>query len=134
MSMKPRTVFFLVLLFLIALFAALNWSVFNTPAKLSFLVGHAEAPLGVLLLAVIGALCVLFLLLLARIETTALLDGRRGFKELEKARKLAEGGEDSRYEQLREQLDDGLDRLHEKLDELMDRIKLPSGNEGGDGP
>jgi uncharacterized integral membrane protein len=118
--MKPRTVAIVLILLVAGLFAALNWETFSRSTSLNVVAGRVEAPLGLLMLGVVAALTVVYLVLLARVEASALLEGRRVAKELEKARKLAGSGEESRFTLLRDLLDDELERVHDKLDRLIE--------------
>ena len=51
--MPLRTVFLIVVLALIALFAVLNWGAFLAPTTLSFGVAQVQAPLGLIMLGYI---------------------------------------------------------------------------------
>lgn len=122
MTVKPRTAIFVGTLLVVGAFAALNWSAFNQPTTLNFVFWQFDAPLGVILLLSTAVLAVSFFAFLARLETLALLDSKRSSKELEKARRLADSSEESRFKALSEKLDDGLDSLHERLDQLADLV------------
>lgn len=52
--MRARTVVLAAILVAVGIFAALNWTVFTMPTPLHFVVTRTEAPLGVILLAVIA--------------------------------------------------------------------------------
>jgi uncharacterized integral membrane protein len=117
--MKPRTVLILALLVLIGLFALLNWRSFTAPTNLDFLVARIEAPLGVLMLIVVGILVVVFLLLLAKAEIASLLESRKAAKELESVRKLVAEDQLSRVETLRASVHGELGEINRKLDLLL---------------
>lgn len=119
--MTFRTALIIAMLFLTTLFAALNWAAFNEPATLNLVFFRAEIPLGVLMLTLLCASSVLFLLFVARAETATLLENRRILKELDQARKLADSSEESRFKELREQLDERLGRIDEMLGALSGR-------------
>jgi uncharacterized integral membrane protein len=78
--MPLRTVVLLVVLALIALFAALNWTAFVAPTTLSFGVAQVQAPLGLIMLGLLAILTALFLLYLAYLQTTVILEWRRHAK------------------------------------------------------
>ena len=59
--MKLPTVALLILLAVVALFTALNWAAFTAPAQLSLIVTTVQAPLGVLMLFLVGAITAAFL-------------------------------------------------------------------------
>jgi uncharacterized integral membrane protein len=99
--MRARTAFLLLILGGLGIFAALNWSVFTAPTSLSLVFARVEAPLGVIMLTVTAAVTLLYAMLVAWRETSALLESRRYARELEAQRHLAESAEASRYTQLR---------------------------------
>lgn len=104
--MPLRTLLVGVVLLLVALFAALNWSAFMTPMSLSLLFATVEAPLGILMLGVIVLLTVLFLFFLVYVETAVIFDARRTARELEAQRELADQSEASRFTELRSLLEE----------------------------
>ena len=59
--MPLRTVLLLIVLAAVALFAVLNWSAFLAPTTLSLGVAVVQAPLGLIMLGLIGILTVAFL-------------------------------------------------------------------------
>ena len=99
-----------IILALTALFAALNWPVFNTPQPLWLGFTTVTAPLGVLLL---GALAVVAVLLLVE-QSRALGESRRFTRELDAQRKLAEKAEGSRYSELRAYFAEELGRVEQR--------------------
>src|SRR5262245_21959504 len=109
--MRVRTLLLLVILAAVAVFAALNWTAFSTPASLHLLVARVEAPLGVILLAVIAGLTLIYILFLAWVETSSLLEVRRYAREAHAQRQLAESAEASRYAELRTYLERELEAL-----------------------
>ena len=111
--MRGRTAVLLIILVGVGLFAALNWSVFNTPMPLSLGVARVEGPLGLILLVAIAGLTLLYVLMLAWIEGAALLEARRTGRELLVQRQLAESAEASRFEELRRLLESELEALRE---------------------
>jgi len=125
--MRFRTVLMLGLLVPIGLFAILNWQVIIAPASLNFVAARVEAPIGLLLLAAIGVLCVFFLLMLAKSEIAMLLETRKVAKELEAARKTAAETESSRVESMRVAVLAGLAEINKKLDVMSIR---PGGGTG----
>ena len=59
--MYLRTLLILIVLGAVAIFAAINWKAFMAPTTLSVVFATLEAPLGLILLAVVGLLTLLFL-------------------------------------------------------------------------
>ncbi len=99
--MKLPTVALLILLALVALFTALNWSAFTAPTQLSLIVTTVQAPLGVLMLLLIGAITAAFLAFVVYLQTSTTLEARRLAKELKSQRELADSAEASRFTELR---------------------------------
>ena len=98
--MKLPTIALLILLAIIALFTALNWAAFTAPAQLSLIVTTVQAPLGVLMLFLVGAITAAFLAFLVYLQTSATLETRRLAKELKSQRELADSAEASRFTEL----------------------------------
>ncbi|MBA3035800.1 MAG: LapA family protein [Desulfobacterium sp.] len=100
--MKIRTLFLLIILVAITAFAALNWSVFTTPATLSLGVTVIQAPLGLVMLGLLAFLSAVFLVFVIYLQTSVLLEARRHARELHANRELANQAETSRFTELRE--------------------------------
>jgi hypothetical protein len=115
--MYLRTLLILIVIGAVALFAAINWNAFMAPTTLSVVFANVEAPLGLILLAVVGALTLLFLLYVVYLQSSVLVENRRNARELQTQRELAEQAEVSRINQLRSFLESELRRLGEKTEE-----------------
>lgn len=100
-----RTLLLLIVLLAIGGFAALNWIAFTAPATLSLGVTTIEAPLGLVMLGLLGLLTVLFLVFEVYGQASALMDARRNTRELQASRDLAEKAEASRLNDLRAYLE-----------------------------
>jgi hypothetical protein len=120
--MRPRTWAVIAAAVAVGVFAALNWQTFAQPAPLDLLVAQVDAPLGMVMLLLLGALTVLYMLLLARVEIAAMLESGRLAKELERVRRLADSSEESRIQALRQHLDDELSRLQKAVTDLDERL------------
>ena len=103
-------VLFLVLLF-VGLFALINWGAFVAPTPLSLGFTTVQAPLGLIMLALVAFLCVLFTVWVVTLQARSLKDARRQTKELQAQRDLADKAEASRFTELRAELMARLDRL-----------------------
>ena len=99
--MRLPTVVLLVLLVVVTLFTALNWTAFTTPTQLSLIVTTVQAPLGVLMLILMGAIIAAFLVFVVYLQTSTALEARRLAKELKSQRELADRAEASRFTELR---------------------------------
>jgi uncharacterized integral membrane protein len=113
--MNLRLVVLIVLLLLVALFAALNWAAFVDPDDINLVFAHAEAPLGLLLLGFIALLTVLYLVYAVSLRTSGLVEARRYSKDLEAARKVANEVEASRINALRETVESEMAALREAM-------------------
>ena len=113
--MSPRTLFLLLVAALLALFTIFNWQAFTTPTTLWLLFARVQAPLGLIMLAITGLLTALFLLYVAYMQTTAILEGRRYARELQAQRKVADEAEASRIADLRNVVEAGVRSLDERI-------------------
>ncbi|WP_457629984.1 DNA cytosine methyltransferase [Oceanithermus sp.] len=120
--MNLRTLTVTVVLLLVALFAALNWSLITAPAEINLVVTRVSAPLGLILLAVIALLSVLYFVFLAMIETSSLIEVRRYAREVQQARKLADKAEASRFAELKKFLESELSGLKSGQQELRQHV------------
>ncbi|MFN3178614.1 MAG: DNA cytosine methyltransferase [Thermus sp.] len=111
--MSARTLFVLLVLLLLVLFSWLNWGEITKPTSLSLGLTRVEAPLGLVLVAALGVVSLLYLIFTIGLETAALLEVRRYARELLHYKKLAEEAEQSRYTELRSYLEAEFKRLAE---------------------
>jgi len=111
--MSARTLFALLVLVLLSLFAWLNWGEITKPTPLSLGLTRVEAPLGLVLAVALGVVSLLYLIFTIGLETAALLEVRRYARELLHYKKLAEDAEQSRYTELKRYLEAELGRLAE---------------------
>jgi uncharacterized integral membrane protein len=139
--MKVRTLLLFLVLLAIVLFAALNWTVFTTPATLSLLVATVEAPLGLIMLGLLVVLTGVFAIFAGYQQTSTLLEARQQAKRLEAQRKLADQAEASRITELQNLLNSALQRLEQqsvegrqatiaRLDQLEQNLRAAVSQEG----
>lgn len=121
--MPLRTVVLIVVLALIALFAALNWTAFVAPTTLSFGVAQVQAPLGLIMLGLLAILTALFLAYVAYLQTTVLLEWRRHAKELQAQRERADHAEASRFTELRAHVDTRLTEIESSLSAQLGEMR-----------
>jgi uncharacterized integral membrane protein len=121
--MPLRTVALLVILALVVIFAVLNWSAFVAPTTLSFGVAHLQAPLGLIMLALLGVVTALFLLYVVYLQTTVIFEWRRREKELQASRELADQAEASRFTELRAHLDTRLSEIENSLSAQLGEMR-----------
>jgi uncharacterized integral membrane protein len=115
-NMYLRTLLILFVIAGLIIFAAINWGAFMTPTALSLIFLTVDAPLGLILLAIVAVLSVFFLVYVVYLQSSVLMESRRHGRELQAQRELAEQAEASRVSELRAFLQD-------ELGELMDRTE-----------
>lgn len=113
--MKLRTVLLLLLLAILLGFAAVNWSAFVSPTRLSLIVTSVEAPIGLIMLSLFAVVVAFFLIFIAYLQTASIVDARRHARELQSLRELADRAEASRLAELRGALDTGLAKLEHQV-------------------
>jgi uncharacterized integral membrane protein len=97
---------FLVLVVLaVAGFAVQNWPEITRSTNLTFGVLQTQAPLGLILLTLVGVLLIAYLASTASLRTQSLMESRRHARDLHAQRELAEKAEASRFTELRAALD-----------------------------
>lgn len=106
-----RALVFCLVLVLVGLFALINWPVFVALTPLSLGFTTVQAPLGVIMLGLIGFLCVLFTVWVISLQATSLVESRRQTRQLQAQRDLADSAEASRFTELRTDMMGRLDRL-----------------------
>jgi uncharacterized integral membrane protein len=109
--MYLRTLLIVIVLGMVAIFAFLNWGAFMAQTTLSVGFTTLEAPLGLILLAVTGALTLLFLIYLVYLQSSALVESRRFSRELQTQRDVADNAEASRFNHLQSFLKTELGQL-----------------------
>jgi hypothetical protein len=109
--MKLRSLLLLLVLLAVAGFTLLNWQVILAPTALSLGLIEVQAPLGLMMLALMGVMAALFLVYVLYLQTTVMFDARGHAKELQANRKLADQAEASRFTELRSFLEAELKRL-----------------------
>lgn len=121
--MRLRTFVLIVLVALLAAFTALNWAAFVTPASLNVGVATFEAPLGVVMLAIVVGMALLFAGYMAFWQGRLLVDARRHAKELQAQRTLADQAEASRFTELGTAMASATERLEARFDATRDVLR-----------
>ena len=106
--MRARLVLLLVAILLVAGFAALNSAEIMKPTPLSFGAFTTDAPLGAILLGLLGVALLVFLVSSAAANARMRTTENRYHRELQAQRDLAEREEASRFTQLRQHFDNHL--------------------------
>lgn len=103
--MRGRMILLVLAVLAVAGFAAQNWAEITRSSPLNFGILVTEAPMGLILLSLLGLTLLLFLVSAATMRTTSLIEARQHAKALQAQRDLADKAEASRFTDLRQQLD-----------------------------
>lgn len=103
--MRYKSVALLVCIALLAGFTALNVDEFSKPSLLSLGFTTVEAPLGMVLLAVLAIVLVVFLASTVYMQSINMIESRKIARELSAQRELADKAEASRFTELRHYLE-----------------------------
>ena len=103
--MRFRTIALIVLIVLMAGFAALNVDEFSRTSVLSLGFTTVQVPLGLVMLVLLAAVLLVFLATTLYIQSTHLLEMRQTTRELTTQRELADKAEASRFTELRHYLE-----------------------------
>jgi len=112
--MRARLILLVLAILLVAGFAAQNWSEFNRPSTLNLGVTSIEAPLGLIMLIVLGVALLVFIAAAASMRTRSLIESRQQSRALHAQRELADKAEASRFTDLRQMLDTHLRDTRER--------------------
>jgi hypothetical protein len=120
MSMRVRLILLALAILVVAGFAAQNWAEFNRPSPLTVGIATVEAPLGLILLIVLGIALLVFIAAAASLRTRSLIESRQQARALHAQRELADKAEASRFTDLRQMLDSHLrENRAPDLDKLL---------------
>jgi uncharacterized integral membrane protein len=120
--MSIRSILLIVVAALVAVFVAANWTVMTTPTDLSLIFTTVYAPVGVVMLCILGLMALVFFAFVAYLQSSVLVETRRHAKELAAQRELADKAEASRFTDLRAFLTDELARVHQQV--RVDRLEI----------
>jgi uncharacterized integral membrane protein len=113
-----RVLLLVLAIVLVAGFAAQNWAEINRSSDLLFGPIVMTAPLGMILLTLLGVALVAFLIASFASRTRALVETRHHHKTLEAQRELADKAEASRFTELRTHLE----RMHREMREELAQL------------
>jgi hypothetical protein len=103
--MRARTTLLLLAVLLVAGFAALNWPEFARNTTLNFGLLRMDAPLGAIMLGLLGLVLLISLASSASLRSRMMLTENRYTRDLQVQRDLADKAEASRFTELRQYLD-----------------------------
>jgi hypothetical protein len=102
--MKIRTFLIVIGVIAIAAFVGLNWSAIMTPTTVSLGIATVQAPLGLLMLALLTLFTASFLTFVLYSRATGYFNERRHSQEMQATQEFADNSETSRFTELRELL------------------------------
>ena len=127
MSIRTAVIFLLSIIGI--LFLAVNWSGIVAPVPVNLLYTQIEAPLGLIVLVILGVLWVAAILWSLMQQASILVEIRRAYKEAQTNKNLAENAELSRTERLTRQMTSSFDALEKKNATLVDNASLAHAQE-----
>jgi len=117
--MRPRAVVYVVLLLILVALLVANRNVIATPTPLNFLVAHANAPYGILIL-IVAVLIILVDFIAHALSRYGWQRERRGLaREIELLRERAEQAEASRIRELKETFERESAAIRGQLDRVL---------------
>ncbi len=117
-----RSIILLVALIATSAFVLLNWPAFASTSELNLCFALVQAPLGMIMLALVALLCVGFVVWALSMQATVLFESRRQARELQTQRDLADKAEASRFTELRSYIGAELARMGQANEETRVRI------------
>ncbi len=120
--MKPHTIVLALVLFVVILFAGVNWGLFAREDTISFVFFSVRAPFGVIMLGIVGVVSLLYMVFIARAEIAGLMEVRKKNRELEEVRTLAMNSEKSRVTEMQNMVAGRMDELGGELIALKERF------------
>lgn len=113
--MPIRTVVLVFLCIVAAVFLILNWPGITAPVQVNLLYTDTEAPLGLILLLVLGVLWIAGIIWALLQQAATLLEIRKAYKEADSSRGLADSAEKSRFEESKKAFHEELAALEQKF-------------------
>lgn len=117
--MTVRTVVLVLLSIFAAIFLILNWEGITAPVPVNLLFKSTEAPLGLILLVVLGVLWCVGIVWALMQQASTLVEIRRAYKEANANKNLADHAETSRIEQVKTSIEGEFKSLETKLLEAV---------------
>lgn len=125
--MKVKTLVFIALLIFVAFVVYLNLPAMTAPTTLSLLVADIEAPLGMLMLAMVVLMTFVFLSVIVMMQIGFNAERQRLSKALEAQRLLANEAETSRIHELREFLQTSFAHINTTIEESSNSLSASIG-------
>lgn len=113
--MTLRSVVLAILSLLALIFLILNWQGITAPVPVNLIVEEIQAPLGLILLVILGGLWLFGIAWALMQQASTLVEIRKAYKEANANKSLADHAEQSRLEQTKESLRQEMIKSREEL-------------------
>ncbi len=113
--MTLRSVILSILSLLALIFLILNWNGIMAPVSVNLIVEEIQAPLGLILLIILGGLWLFGIAWALMQQASTLVEIRKAYKEANANKTLADNAEMSRLEQARQSLRQDIEKNREEL-------------------
>lgn len=113
--MTLRSVILSILSLLALIFLILNWQGITAPVPVNLIVEEIQAPLGLILLVILGGLWLFGIAWALMQQASTLVEIRKAYKEANANKSLADHAEMSRLEQMKEAMSAEMNRNREDL-------------------
>ncbi len=130
--MTVRSVVLVLLSLFAAIFLILNWAGITAPVPVNLLFKSTQAPLGLILLVVLGALWCVGIVWALMQQASTLVEIRRAYKEASANKNLAEHAEVSRIEQVKALMKEDLQAFENRLIEAVQKSETVTTQSGVD--
>jgi uncharacterized integral membrane protein len=114
-----------IVVMLTVVLAGLNWTTLTSPAPIDLLLVRIDAPLGIIMLGLTGALVLLFFVATLRNQIASLMETNRQQKEIRRLQGIEDGANSREIAALRELMQSQFDRLNQRLDGSRSSAESP---------
>jgi len=121
--MRPRNVLYIVMGLLLLVLVILNWSVITQSTELKLIFVTVQAPLGVLIVLIAGAVLAVDFAVYSLNRLAWARERRELAAQIEQQRMRADQAEESRIRGLRESLERETSVIRAQLDQLMAAVR-----------
>jgi uncharacterized integral membrane protein len=130
MTVKPRTVVYIVVFLVLAVFVLANWQEIARPTRINLLIMEMHAPLGLLLLLIVGGILLLDWAVHGISRFSWSRERRVLLRELEESRLRADKAEESRIHALREAVERETAAIRGQLERVLAVLHASGGTPG----
>jgi uncharacterized integral membrane protein len=121
--MRPRTVIYIVIGLLLLVLVLINWSVIAQSTQLNLIFATVQAPLGVLIILIAGAILAVDFTVYSLNRLSWTRERRDLAAQIEQQRLRADQAEESRIRGLRETMEKEMGTIRAQLDQLFAMLR-----------